>query len=376
MSFKIHEANSTALLKKFVTFQYTLYAGNRFWVPSLKSDELNSLKKDKNPAFEFCDAIYFIAVKDGKIAGRIAGIINRKFNDKFGTKEARFGWFDVIDDEHIAHALLQKVQDWAITEGMVSLHGPLGFTDMDAEGLLIDGFEELSTLGAYYNFPYYQKFIEDFGFVKDADWVEFLIDLPEEIPEKISRLANIVEKRYHLRVLEIKKAKEILPRAKEIFYVLNAAYKDLYGFVELSEKQIDLYIKQYFGFVVPEYVPMVVDSDDKLAAFGIAMPSVSKALQKAKGRLFPLGFYHLLKAIKKNDSADLYLTAVRPDMQDKGLNAIIIHEINKAFLHNGVKYVETNRELDDNEKIKAQWRYYPSRQHKRRRSYVKNLNKE
>jgi hypothetical protein len=373
MGLQLKEVRSKRELRQFVSFPYSLYKGNAFWVPPLRFDEYNSLRKDKNPAFDFCDAKYWLVLEKGKVAGRITGIINRRYNEKFGVKAARFGWIDFIDNPEVSSLLFNAVEKWAESEGMDSIHGPLGFTDLDGEGLLTEGFEEVSTLGAIYNYPYYQRHIEQAGYSKDIDWIEFQVTMHPEIPEKISRLADIALKRNNLKILKVKKTKEMLQYAKEIFYVLNDAYRDLYGFVELSDRQIDMYVKQYFSFIRPEYVPVVLDSAGKVAAFGISMPSLSKALQKCSGRLFPFGFIRILHAIKTSRNADLYLTAVRPDMQNKGVNAVLIHEVNKVFVKNKIDKVETNRELEGNAKIQAQWKFYDSRQHKRRRCYKKIL---
>jgi len=369
----LNEVKNLNELKQFVSFQYDLYDRNAYWIPPLRSEELFSLRKDKNPAFEFCEAKYWIAIRDKKIVGRIAGIINTKYNDKWGMKTVRFGWIDFLDDDDVSSALLHAVEAWGKSKGMTSIHGPLGFTDMDGEGTLIEGFDEVSTLGAIYNYPYYSSHIEKAGYSKDSDWVEYEVTMHSEVVDKIQRIAEIALQRNHLHVLRVKKAKEMLPYAKEIFCVLNAAYKDLYGFVELSEKQVEMYVKQYFGYIVPEYVPVVLDSNHKVVAFGIAMPSLSAAFQKCNGSLFPFGFIHVLRALKHNRKVDLYLTAVRPDMQNKGVNAILMHESNKAFVRNKIEKVETNRELEVNSKVQAQWRFFEHRQHKRRRCYKKSL---
>ena len=302
---QIKEVCTNRELKKFVAFQYSLYDGNRFWVPPLLGDEVKSLKRDKNPAFDFCDAKYWLAIEDGKVVGRIAGIINKKYNERWCAKAARFGWFDFIDDKEVSASLLMRAEEWARENGMTSMHGPLGFTDMDAEGTLIEGFEEVSTLGALYNYPYYAGHIENAGYVKDADWVEYEVTMHSAVDERVERIAEIALKRNNLKILKVKKAKEMLPYAKEIFHVLNDAYRNLYGFVELSDKQIDMYVKQYFGFIIPEYVPIVLDSQDRVVAFGITMPSLSRALQKNKGRLLPLGFIPILKSMKNNKYAYL-----------------------------------------------------------------------
>ena len=373
MAIQLREVKTPGELKQFVSFQYSLYRDNTYWVPPLRSDEFKSLRKDKNPAFDFCEAKYWLTYRDGKIVGRIAGIINKKYNERWNEKAARFGWLDFIDDPEVSSALLNTVEQWAQGHGMSRVHGPLGFTDMDGEGTLVEGFDEVSTLGAIYNYPYYPGHIERAGYSKDTDWLEFEVTMGQGIPEKVERLAHIALERNKLTVLKADKAKDILPYARDIFHVLNEAYRDLYGFVELSDKQIDMYVKQYFGFIIPEYVPVVLDSNNKVVAFGISMPSLSRALQKSKGRLFPFGFVHILKAMKNNRRVDLYLTAVRPDMQNKGINAILIHETNKVFIKNKIEKVETNRELEANAKVQAQWRFYETRQHKRRRCYTKKL---
>jgi len=373
MGMEVKEVTALHELKKFVAFQYTLYKNNAYWVPPIRADELRSLRKDKNPAFDFCEAKYWLARKDGKIVGRVAGIINKRYNEKWNQRATRFGWFDFIDDGEVSGRLLHEVERWASERGMNYVHGPLGFTDMDGEGMLVEGFEEVSTLGALYNYPYYQEHIERLGYAKDIDWIEYEVTMRGGIPEKVARMAEIALKRNNLTILNARKAKELLPYAKKIFHVLNDAYTDLYGFVELSEKQIDMYVKQYFGFINPEYVPVVLDSNNEVVAFGIAMPSLSKALQRCKGRLFPFGFIHVLRALKNNRRVDLYLTAVRPDMQNKGINAILIHESNKVYNKNRIEKVETNRELEGNTKVQAQWKFFEARQHKRRRCYKKQL---
>ncbi|MCD6441888.1 MAG: GNAT family N-acetyltransferase [Candidatus Marinimicrobia bacterium] len=361
-------------LKRFISFPYKLYAGNKYWVPPLRFDEMNTLRRDKNPAFEFCEVKYWLAYKDGKIAGRIAGIINWRYVERWQNKYARFGWIDFIDDEDVSKALIETVEKWAKEKGMRAVHGPLGFTDLDYEGMLIEGFEELGTMATIYNYPYYPKHLEKYGYTKDVDWVEFEIKAPQEVPEKINRVANIALERSNLRVLKVKKSKDLLPYAKDMFNVLDIAYRDIFGFVPLTDKQVDLYIKQYFGFIRPDYISIILDSSDRVAAFGITMPSLSKALQKAKGRLFPFGFLHLLKAMKNNSAIDLYLIGVRPDLQGKGVNSIIFNELHKIFIKNNVLTAETNVELETNYKVQAQWKHFTHRQHKRRRCYIKYLN--
>ncbi len=374
MNINLSEVSSKKELRKFVNFQFDLYEDNRYWVPPLKKEELFLLDREKNPAFEFCETKYWLAYKENKIVGRIAGIINHKFNEKFNKKIMRFGWIDFVNNKEVSGSLLNAVENWANEKGMNEIHGPLGFTDMDGEGTLIEGFDELSVLGSIYNYDYYPTLIEEEGYSKDIDWVEYEVTMTSDpVPQKISRIAEIALKRNKLHLLQAKKAKELLPYAKEMFYLINKSYQDLYGFVELSDKQIDMYVKQYFGYIKPEYLPIVLNEDNEMVAFGITMPSMSKAFQKAEGKLFPFGFIHILKAMKNNPKLDLYLTAVRPDMQDKGVNAILMNEINKMIIRNGITKVETNRELEDNSKVQAQWRFFENRLHKRRRCYKKEL---
>lgn len=373
MSIRIKEISTDVELKSFIKFPFQVYSNNNYWVPPLISEELKNFSKDKNPAFEFCESCYWIAYKENKMVGRIACIINKRYNEKVAKNVARFGYVDFIDDEEVSSKLFQTAETWAKSKGCVSIHGPLGFTDMDPEGMLVEGFDKLGTIATIYNHPYYPIHTEKLGYKKDIDWVEYEIDPPKEIPAKVERIAKAVRERYHLKKLEIKKSKQLLPYAHEIFRVLNSAYADIYGFVQLTNKQIDLYVKQYFGFIKPDYVPVILNEKNEVVAFGITMPSLSKAFQKSKGRLLPFGFIHILKAMKKNDRVDLYLTGVRPDYQDKGVNAMLMYETNKVFVKHNIKKVESNPELETNAKVRAQWRFYEERQHKRRRCFIKDL---
>lgn len=373
MSVELKKVVTKSDLKMFIKFPYKHYSGNKYWVPPLLMDEYKNLDTAKNPALEFCEAQYWLAYKNNELVGRIAGIINNRYNEKVGKKIMRFGYIEFIDDEEVSKKLFDAVENWAKEIGCESIHGPLGFTDMDPEGMLIEGFEEIPTIATIYNYPYYSVHAEKYGYKKDIDWLEYELVPPKDIPEKVERIAKAVFERYHLKMLEVKKAKDLLPYAHEIFHVLNKAYENIYGFVPLSEKQIDLYVKQYFGFIKPGFVPVVLNEKGEVVAFGITMPSLSKAFQKAKGKLFPFGLIHILKALKKNDRVDLYLTGVRPDYQDKGVNALMMYEINKIYIANNISYAESNPELESNSKVQAQWRHYEGRQHKRRRCYIKHL---
>lgn len=373
MSIEIREIKTRRDLKKFIRFPHSIYKGNACWVPGLDFDEMNTLLKDKNPAFEVCEARCWLAYKDGKIAGRIAGILNRPYIEKWKNRYIRFGWIEFIDDEEVSKALLQTVENWAKEAGMTAVHGPLGFTDMDREGMLVEGFDRLGTMVTNYNHPYYPVHLEKYGYKKDVDWVEFESSAPTEIPKKIEEIAANVEEKLNLHTLKIKKAKELLPYAPRIFEVLDVAYSGLYGVVPLTKKQVEAYTKQYFGFIRPDFVSVVVDENDRVVGFGITMPSLSKALQKARGKLFPFGFIHLLHALKKNDMADLYLIGLLPEYQGKGVNALILSEIGKSFIRNGIVHVETNPELEQNVKVQAQWKFFDMHQHKRRRVFIKHI---
>lgn len=371
MSVEIREVTTRRDLKRFIHFPFSLYRGHPNWVPPLLLDEFHTLRRDKNPAFEYCEARYWLAYKDGKPAGRIAGIINRRYIEKWGNTYARFGWADFIDDAEVVESLFGAVEQWARERGMRGIHGPLGFTDMDHEGMLVEGFNELGTLAAIYNHPYYPRRLEAIGYAKDVDWVEFEVKVPAALPEKAERVEKIVMKKLGVRVLPAKTARQMLPYARDMFHVLNAAFAPIYAFVPLNEKQIDLYVKQYFSFIRPEFTKIVLDRNDKVAAFVIGMPSLSRALQKARGRLFPFGFIHILLAMRKPKYIDLYLGAVRPDLQGTGTDALLMTELNRSVIAAGIVSVETNIELEDNVAVQNHWKYYDARQHKRRRCYIK-----
>lgn len=369
---EIREVTNLKELKQFIQFEFDLYKNNKYWVPPLFSDELNTLRKDVNPAFEVCEAIYYTAWMDNKMVGRIAGIIQHNYIKKWGNKYARFGWFDFIDDFDVSKALFDKVEQWAKSKGMVGLNGPLGFSDLDYEGLLIEGFEELNTMATLYNYPYYIEHYERLGLKKDADWVEFEIKVPEKIPEKAEKLSNIVKERFKLHLKEFKSMKPIVKNyAKEVFELIEKAYKDLYGVTELTENQINYYIKSYFSFLSPKFVKLVFNEQDKVVGIVIAMPSLNRALQKARGRLFPFGFVYLLNALLKPKYLDLLLGAVLPEYQGKGVDALMMTELTKSAIEAGIISAESNPELEVNEKVQGHWKYFEARQHKRRRAYLK-----
>lgn len=373
MSIIIREVTNHNQLRKFINFPNILYKHNPYYVPALYSDDMNTLRRDKNPAFAFCQAKYWLAYKDGEIAGRIAGIINPRYHERWGHPYARFGWIDFIDDPHVSQALLSTVENWAREQGMQAVHGPLGFTDLDREAMLVDGFEEMGTLAAIYNHPYYPDHMQKAGYAKDIDWVEFEITVPSGGVDKISELAKIVAERYHLHLLNARKKKDLLRYAHQLFELLDETYQNLYGVTPLSQDQVNAYIQQYFGFVSPDFVPIVLDENNRMVAFGVVMPSLSKALQKSRGKLFPLGFIYLLHALRKNNKGDLYLIAIRKDFQGKGVNSMLMAHLLEVFSHMGITSVESNPELENNINVQAQWKHFESRQHKRRRVFIKQL---
>ena len=319
---EIRQVKTRKSLKQFVDYPFHLYKGNAYWVPPLKFDEINTLRKDKNPSFEYCESEYWMAYRDNKPVGRIAGLINHHEVGENDARLVRFGWIDFVDDFEVSKALIEAVEEWGKSKGMNGIHGPLGFNDMDPEGMLIDGFDEISSLSVIYNYPYYVNHMEKLGFQKAADTVQFEVKVPSEIPEKVERMTKIVLEKYNLRLLKPRKIKEIKAYAGRMFAMYNDAFQVLYGFTPLSEKQVKYYTKMYLGFLRPEFVSMIIDGNDDVVGFGVTMPSLSLALQKTKGKLLPFGFIHILRAMKKNDIVHMYLVGVRPDYQGKGILAL------------------------------------------------------
>ena len=365
--------NSKKDLKRFIAFQNQLYKGNKFWCPQMRMDEMNTLSRDKNPAFDFCEAGYWLAYRGKDVVGRIAAIINHKANERWNEKLVRFGWIDFVDDLVVSKTLLDKVKEWGVSKGMNGIHGPLGFSDMDNEGMLIKGFEEMATLASIYNYPYYVEHMEKLGFEKAADWVQYEFEIPPTIPEKVDRLSLLVQEKYKLRLLKATKSKDLLPYAPKMFHTLNQAFNELYGYTALTQKQVDMYIKAYFGFVRPEFISFVIDEHDDVVGFGISLPSLTKALQKCDGKLFPFGWIYLLMAMKKNDTIDMYLNGVRPDYHSKGVNALYYNEMHKAYIKHGIKKAVTNPQLEDNAKALTIWKNFNGRQHLTRRCWIKHF---
>jgi GNAT superfamily N-acetyltransferase len=374
MAVTITEVTNKFALRKFVKFNIQLYKDNPYHVPGLVGDEMMTLSRKKNPAFDFCESVYFLAYKNDKIVGRIAGIINRRANEIWNQQYARFGFIDFIDDEEVSYALFKAVENWAITKGMNGIQGPLGFTDLDHEGLLVWGFDRMGTMATAYSFPYYKEHIEKLGYAKDQDWKEFLITVPDGIPEKYRRIADIVQQKYGFRVKKFKNTREIWPYAKKIFELWNETYRPLYGFSELSPKQIEYYVKMYIPMLRLDLVTLILDGNDNVVGVGITLPSLAKALKKAKGYLFPSGWFHLLKALHgKNEVVDLYIIGIRPEYQSKGVNSLIFNDLIATYNKAGYLYAESNPELETNLKVQTQWEAFEREHHKTRRAYIKHL---
>jgi len=368
-------APSKKELKKYVQFGIDLYKGNDCFVPPLILDDVNTLNPKINPAFAFCEAQSWMAYRDDRPVGRITAIINRSVNELKNEKTMRFGFVDFVNDPEVVDALFSTAQEWGRNHGMTHIAGPMGFTDMDHEGMLIHGFDEMGTMATIYNYPYYPEHMERMGFKKDVDWVEYRIKIPQQIPEKYNRIANIVEQRLGLKVKKFTSRKKIKQEyGQAIFDLINEAYADLYGYSPLTPEQIDYYIDMYLGIIRLENVCLVTDADDRLVCVGIAMPSLSKALRKSGGKLFPFGWWHLIRAIRGNsDVVDLLLVAVKPEYQNKGVNALLFRDLIIQFNKDGYKEAESNLELEDNENVQKQWEYFERRLHRRRRCYKKEL---
>ena len=380
MSVEIKKVESKRDLKTFIEFHYDLYEGSEYDVPNLYSDELNTLSKDRNAAFEFCEAEYYLAYKDGKLAGRVAAIINNRANERWGRKSVRFGWIDFVDDREVSAALLKAVEDYGKAKGMTEVVGPLGFTDMDPEGMLTYGFDQLGTMPTIYNYAYYPQHIEQMdGWEKDNDYVEYKLMVPEKIPEKYTKIAKMREKRYNLHVKKLTR-KEIYKDGygKRIFQLINDTYKDLYGFSELSEKQIEQYVDMYLPMADLNLITLIEDwnADHKLVGVGITIPSLARALQKChRGRMFPFGWWHLLRAIKyhKTKGVDLLLMGVLPEYRMKGANALMFSDLIPRYQAYGFEWGESQVEMASNEGVQSQWEYLETIMHKKRKCYKKAI---
>ena len=367
-------------LKAFIEFHYDLYEGNAYDVPNLYSDEWNTLSPDKNAAFDFCEASYFLALRAGKVVGRVAAIINHRANEKWQRKDVRFGWIDFEDDIEISRSLLEAVENFGREKGMQNIVGPLGFTDMDPEGMLTWGFDKLGTMPTIYNYPYYPEHMERLGgWEKDNDYVEYYLEVPDKVPEKYSKIASMIEKRYNLHVRKL--TREDVTKGgygRKLFELVNETYKDLYGFVELTDRQIDQYVKMYLPMADLNLITVIEDgnADNKIAGMGITIPSLARALQKCRrGRLFPFGWYHVLRAIKyhKTEGVDLLLMGFLPEYRSKCANALLFADLIPRYHAYGFKWGESQVEMETNEGVQSQWGPLNPINHKRRRCYRKPI---
>lgn len=376
----IKRVESKKDLRTFIDFHYDLYAGNAYDVPNLYSDEFNTLSRDRNAAFDFCEAEYYLAYRDGRLVGRVAAIINHRANERWDRQDVRFGWIDFVDDIEVTRALLQAVEDYGREKGMKSIVGPLGFTDMDPEGMLTMGFDKLGTMPTIYNYPYYPEHMERLeGWSKDNDYVEYFLEVPDQIPEKYSKIAQMIEKRYNLHVRKLTR-KDIFKGGygRKLFELVNETYKDLYGFSELTDRQIEQYVKMYLPMADLDLITIIEDwntPDHKVVGVGISIPSLAHALQKCGGKLFPFGWWHILRALKfhKTDVVDLLLVGILPEYRQKGANALLFYDLIPRYQRLGFKWGETHVEMETNMKVQGQWQYLNREIHKRRRCYKKDI---
>lgn len=374
MRVTIQEVTTKKQRRQFVHFPNEMYKGNSYYVPTLEKGDLDALDQQKNHAFEFCEGKYWLALDEGgRIVGRIAGIINRQYNEKTGTDYARFGFMDFVDDNDVVDALFDTVEAWAREKGMKKMNGPLGFLEFDTSGVLVMGFDELPTAYGKYNFPYYEPQLLRRGYTKDTDWVEYSVKMPDDIEAWFSRPAALVAQRYHLHQATIDTKKQMVDYFPQCIPVLNETYRNLHGFSELTKEQVDDLIDQFVPTLNTDFVSIILNEKDEVVAFGIAMPSLSKALQKCRGKLYPFGWCHILHAIRHNDTLDLLLIGIKEEYQGKGLNAMIFDKVAPAITHYGIKYLETTRELEENNSVQNMWNRFETRLHKRARCYIKEL---
>ena len=378
---EIKKVESRRDLCKFIDFHNELYKGNPYHVPNLYFDEMNTFRKDKNAAFDFCEAEYFMAYRDGKAVGRVAAIINHSANKKWERESVRFGWIDFVDDIEVSKALLKAVEDYGKSKGMKEIVGPLGFTDMDPEGMLLYGYDQLGTQATAYNYPYYPEHMDRMGgWEKDNDYVEYKLYVPEEMPEKYATIAKMIQKRYNLQVKKLKR-NEIYGEngyGRKIFQVVNETFKDLYGYSKLTDRQIEQYVKMYLPMADLDLITIIEDwntPDHKVVGVGISIPSLARALQKCGGKLFPFGWWHILRALKfhKTEVVDLLLVGVLPEYRQKGANALLFYDLIPHYQRLGFKWGETHVEMETNMKVQGQWQYLNREIHKRRRCYKKNI---
>lgn len=374
MNVTIKEVATKKELKAFVHFPNVLYRGNSYYVPQIESMDRDTLTPGKNHAFEVCQGKYWLAYDEkGNVVGRVAGIINSRYNEKTGEKVCRFGWIDFVDDREVSKALMQTIERYAKDNGLDVINGPMGFLEFDPAGVLVEGFDQLPTAYGKYNAPYYEPHLLDLGYLKDTDYVEYLIDVPEVIPERYARMAQLVSVKNDLHQAPLYSRSDLYPYLDDVFRCLNSAYSKLHGFSELSPGQCEDLKKQFVTNINVDYVSIVLDTAEHVVGFGVGLPSLAKAMQKANGSMLPFGWYHMLKALKKNDTIDLLLIAIDEKYKNKGVNAMIFHKFAEGITKNGIKYIESTRELEDNTSVQNLWRYLEHRLTKRARTYIKRI---
>ena len=366
---KVKQVLNSSDLELFIKFPMELYKGNPYYVPPLINEEKSIWMKEENPALQYSEAAQFLAYKGENIVGRIAVMINHKEEKELGIRKVRFGWLDFINDIEVSKLLINTAIEYAKSKGISKIEGPMGFTNLDKAGMLTKGFDKLATMIGIYNFDYYPKHMEQLGLVKEKEWVEFEINFPDTLPDKVEKFSRLIAEKYELELVKFKAKKDILPLVDSMFKLLDDTYKNLSTYTPITEEQIKHYKEKYFKFIDKDYIVCIKDKSGSLISFAITMPSYSKALQKAKGKLFPFGWWHLLNAGKKNDRANFYLIGIHPQYQKRGVTAIIFKEIYETFKKKGVKYLETNPELEENASIQALWQDYNPINHKRRRTY-------
>lgn len=369
----VKEVTTSKELKRFFKFPYELFKNDKMWVPSLLIDEKTTFNKKKNPSFEFCDCKIFMAFRGNKAVGRIVGIINKKANIIWKENRVRFGWFDFIDDKEVSKALLDAVIEWGKENKMTEIVGPMGFTDMDKEGMMVEGFEVDCPMSCYYNPSYYPEHMDYLSYKKEVDWIQYQIPANQPVPDKVHRINEMIRNKYSLKIVQDMKMSEIAKRyGSKLFDSINESFSHLFGYVPLNERQKQFYINQYFPFLDKRLICLIVDSNDDVVAFGVSFPSLSKALRKCKGKLFPFGWIHLLKALRNFENIDLYLNGVRPEWQNKGIHSIYYAEMNKSYIALGTKMAIANPQLETN-KAASIWEKYDSRIAIRRRAYIKSI---
>ena len=374
MQVEIKEVITKKDLRKWVRFPNKLYKNVEAFVPFLEDDEINTFSAGKNPAYDFCETKLFLAYKGKKIVGRIAGLINHAYNKKWSKNAIRFTRFDFIDDFSVSKALFDKVVAWGKERKHSEIMGPIGFTDIDHEGMLVEGFDKFNMSITFYNHPYYLTHMENLGLTKDIDWIEYKISIPNELDPRLERICERLAQRGDYTVVKYTDRKVLYKDAFEAFELIDLAYSRLYGTVPLTKEVIKDTIDAYIPLVNMKYICSVRDNNGKIVSFGIMVPSIAKALKKSNGKMFPFGFIRLLKALKcKNDTLEMFLVAVDPVLQAKGIPALIINELLKVSVESGVKYCETGPMLETNTAIHSMWRHFEKEQHKRRRCYIKSL---